>query len=405
MIQRTTPRSRLRIAQGIVFASFCLSATALGDGGGSLRAGPAFANEVEGSLVRAIVGLRESGMKQAMGEIDKALAINPNFRLGHLVRGDMLMARAGKPVAFASLATPAESVTDFKQEAKVRLQRYLDAPPVDSIPAPLLQLAPSQPHVIIIDTSRSRLYVFTNDGGRPRYVTDFYTSLGKNGVEKQRQGDQKTPLGVYKIIEQRQKLPDFYGPGAYPLDYPNEWDKLHGRNGHGIWLHGTPSATYSRPPWATDGCIVLTNEDFAKLARYVNVNRTPVVIGQGIEWRDGKAWEGERDAFLAAFGRWKTDWESVSLDKYFSHYSSNFRSETRDFAAWKAQKRKVGGGKQWIKVGVKDLSVFSYPGSADTMMVTFEQDYRSNNLSNKVKKRQFWVREGRDWRIVHETVI
>ena len=101
-------------------------------------------------------------------------------------------------------------------------------------------------------------------------MTDFYISLGKNGVEKQRQGDQKTPLGVYRVISARERLPDFYGPGAFPLDYPNDWDRLQHRNGHGIWLHGTPSDTYSRAPWATDGCVVLTNEDFAKLSRYVD---------------------------------------------------------------------------------------------------------------------------------------
>jgi hypothetical protein len=58
-----------------------------------------------------------------------------------------------------------------------------------------------------------------------------------------------------------------------------------------------------------------------------------------------------------------------------------------------------------VKVGVKDLSLFAYPGAGDLMMVTFEQDYRSNNLSNKTKKRQYWAREGKVWRIVHESVV
>ena len=407
MTGRFAFRSRLRITQRLLIATFCVSASALADGsgGGSLMTGPAFANEMEGSLVRAITGLRESGLRQAMDEIDRALARHPNYRLAQMVKGDMLMARAGRPVAFASLAATPDVVAPFQEEARVRMQRYLDAPRVDALPASVLQLAPRQSHVILVDTSRNRMYVYANDGGRPRYVTDFYASLGKNGVEKQRAGDQKTPIGVYKVIAAKERLPDFYGPGAFPLDYPNEWDKLHNRNGHGIWLHGTPSATYARPPWATDGCVVLTNEDFQKLAKYVDVNRTPVVIGQSIQWREGPAWQADRDAFLAAFGKWRADWESNDLNRYFSHYSPAFRSESRDLASWKAQKRKVTAGKQWIKVGVKDMSLFAYPGSPDTMMVTFEQDYRSNNLSNRVVKRQFWVREGREWRILHETVI
>ena len=381
------------------------TAGADGNGDGSLRAGPAFANEMEGSLVRAIVGLRESGLKQAMGEIDRALERNPNFRLGHLVRGDMLMARAGKPVAFASAAMSPGSVSHLQDEARVRLQRYLDAPPVDYMPAPLLQLAPSQSHVLLVDTSRSRLFVYANDNGRPRYVSDFYISLGKNGVEKAREGDQKTPLGVYTIVSTKEKLPDFYGPRAFPLSYPNDWDRMHGRKGHGIWFHGTPSETYSRPPWATDGCIVLTNDDLAKLTKVVQVSRTPVVIGQGIEWRDANQWQAERDSFMAAFTRWRTDWESMDVNRYFSHYSSQFRSETHDLASWKAQKRKVAAGKTWVKVGVNEMSLFAYPGVKDVMVVNFEQDYRSSNLSNRTQKRQYWIREGANWRILHETVV
>ena len=402
-------RRGLRHAPRVVLAALCMSAAAVADGGGSIaaavRAGPAFANEMEGSLVRAIVSLREQGLKSALGEIDKAIDRNPNYKLAHLVKGDMLMARAGKPVAFASLSAAPNSVAPLQDEARVRLARYLDGPRVDDLPAPVLELAPRQSHVLVVDTSRSRLFVYANDLGRPRYVADFYISLGKNGVDKVREGDQKTPVGVYKIIAAKEKLPDFYGPGAFPLDYPNDWDKLHGRKGHGIWLHGTPSDTYARPPWATDGCIVLTNEDLARLARYVDVSRTPVVIAPSMQWQEPQRWEGDRDAFLAAFRKWKSDWESRDVERYFSHYSSDFRTESRNLSAWKAGKRKTNSGKQWIKVGVDNLSVFAYPGSRDMMMVTFDQDYRSNNLSNRTVKRQYWIREGSGWRILHESVI
>jgi murein L,D-transpeptidase YafK len=386
-----------------------MAAAAVADGSASpssiLTGGPAFANEMEGALVRAIVGLRETGLKQAMGEIDRALERHPNYKLGHMVKGDMLMARAGRPVAFASNAATTDDVAPLQDEARVRLHRYLDAPRVDDPPAPVLQLAPSQAHVLIVDTTRNRLFVYANDGGRPRYVTDFYISLGKNGVEKQRQGDQKTPLGVYRVISSKDRLPDFYGPGAFPLDYPNDWDRFNHRNGSGIWLHGTPSTTYSRAPRATDGCVVLTNEDFARLSGFVDVSRTPVVIDQTLEWREPKQWQAERDSVMAAFTRWKSDWETTDINRYFAHYSAAFRSETRDLASWKAQKRKVNAGKQWIKVGIKDMSVFAYPGAQNVVMITFEQDYRSNNLSNRTLKRQYWTREGNAWRIVHEAVL
>ena len=395
----------LRGAQAIALALVAFAATAVADGGLPHVARVAVPNEIEGSLVQAIVSLRQSGLQHALDEIDNVLARRPNFRLAHLVQGDMLMARAGRPVAFASNAATAAVVAPLQDEARVRMKRYLDAPPVDYLPAPLLQLGEKESYVLLVDTSRSRLFVYANDLGRPRYVTDFYISLGKNGVEKSREGDQKTPIGIYTVIGQKEKLPDFYGPMAFPLSYPNDWDRMHGRSGHGIWLHGTPSDTYSRAPWATDGCVVLTNEDFARLRKYVDVTRTPVVIGERVDWIDPQHYEAQRKSFLAALEGWRADWESRDIERYLSHYSDDFHSERLDGRAWKARKRKVTSNKSWIKVRLEDVSFFQYPGAPGTMLVTFEQDYRSNNLSHRAMKRQFWVREGNAWRIVHEAVV
>jgi murein L,D-transpeptidase YafK len=387
----------------LLATTLLVSVPALADGDGTARAF-SFSNEVEGSFVRAIVGLRETGLRQSMVEIDEMLARTPNFRLGHLVRGDLLMARAGRPVAFGLASVPAD-VGHLQDEARVRLQRYLDAPPMDAIPAPVLQLAPAQKHAIVVDTSRSRLYVFANDAGRPRYVTDFYISLGKNGIEKQREGDQKTPIGIYTVIAVKDRLPDLYGPGAFPISYPNEWDRRHGRNGHGIWLHGTPSETYSRPPFATDGCVVLTNDDFARLSRFVDIGRTPVVIGRAIAWQDAERWEADRDEFLRSFAEWRADWESLDVERYLAHYGEGFRSDGGGREAWAAHKRRVASGKSWVKVGVAQVSLFAYPAESAMMVVNFEQDYRSNNLSNRTLKRQYWSRQGGRWRIVHESVV
>src|SRR5882672_12092830 len=113
-----------------------MAAAALADGTNPFLASSAFSNEVEGALVRALTGLREQGLKQAMSEVDAMLARNPNFRLGHMIKGDLLMARAGQPVAFASSAATAASVAPLQDEARVRLKRYLEAPRVDYLPAP-----------------------------------------------------------------------------------------------------------------------------------------------------------------------------------------------------------------------------------------------------------------------------
>jgi hypothetical protein len=43
-----------------------------------------------------------------------------------------------------------------------------------------------------------------------------------------------------------------------------------------------------------------------------------------------------------------------------------------------------------------------YPGREDLAVVTFLQDYSSNNLANQMRKRQYWLREGNSWKIAYE---
>ena len=199
----------------------------------------------------------------------------------------------------------------------------------------------------------------------------------------------------------RQKLTDFYGAGAYPINYPNAWDRRLGRNGHGIWLHGTPSDTYSRPPRASDGCIVLANADLDAVGRKLQIGLTPVIIADEIEWTQETALESERTALASAFDAWRADWESRDTDRYLEHYAARFHNGEQDLAAWSGHKRKVNDAKSWIKITVSRLAMFQYPRE-NFVVVSFDQDYRSSNLSNTMRKRQYWIKEDARWRILYE---
>jgi murein L,D-transpeptidase YafK len=323
-----------------------------------------------------------------------------------LIKGDLLMARYRPISAFGNVpdAQP-RTISDLREEARVRLERYLDAPPSkDRTPKYLMQLAPSQQNAVLVDASRSRLYVFSNDNGKPKYLTDYYISIGLNGVDKEREGDQRTPVGVYHVTASLPKktLSDFYGDAAFPINYPNDWDKLEGRDGSGIWLHGVPSDTYSRPPRASNGCVVLTNQDLVNLSKFVQIGNTPVVITDRVEWMQNSEWEDERDDFRKSFNRWKKDWEGLDVEKYLAHYSPNFSSDGKKFKTWADQKRAVTNSKTWVKVGVNNMSLFGYPGVKDMMVVNFDQEYGSNNLTTQARKRQYWVKENTGWKIIYE---
>ncbi len=341
----------------------------------------------------------------ALKRVDALIHDYPNFRLAYLIRGDLLLARTRPLQTFGDVAktVPQDKVEDLREEALARLKARRERPSEDRLPRAILQMSAEQKHVLLVDSSLSRLYVFANDGGEPRLVGDYYVTLGKNGVDKTREGDQKTPVGVYHVTANlpRQKLGDFYGVGAFPINYPNEWDRRLGRNGHGIWLHGVPSSTYSRPPRASDGCIVLANPDLETVSRYLQIGLTPVIITDRIDWEDASQLQAERKSLAAEMERWRADWESRDTGRYLSHYSAKFSSGSENAATWAQHKRQVNASKRWIKVGLRDVSMYRYP-QGDFVVVSFEQDYRSDSLSNVMRKRQYWVKESGRWKILYE---
>jgi len=357
-------------------------------------------------LHRVFELIEQNRWEAALKETESLLKAYPNFRLGHLVKGDLLMARIRPLKSFGEggAKNAVEQVADLREEAIARLRAYQSKPNETQVPRYLLQMRPDQKHAVVVDTQKARLYLYQNDNGTPRFVADYYISHGKLGAEKFKEGDKKTPVGVYHVTSTipRQKLTDFYGSGAFPINYPNAWDKKMGRNGHGIWLHGTPSDTFSRPPKASDGCVVLANTDLDALAKNLQIGSTPVIISNSIEWLSLDDWQAERKALLGMIDEWRRDWESLDVDRYARHYARDFVSDGKRLDAWLANKRKVNAGKQWIKVATHNISMFRNPGKDEYVVVTFEQDYQSSNLSNRMQKRQYWIKEGGRWKIVHE---
>ena len=365
----------------------------------------AAAAEVDALLFRTMRDISGNRLDSALTEIDKVISTYPNFRLAHLIKGDLLLARR-QPITKIGNAdyAPRERIEDLRDEARVRLARYQQARPGDQVPRYLVQLNAEQRHAFVLDTSKSTLYVFENRNGEPRYVADYYTTIGKNGIEKNREGDQKTPLGVYHVTGSipRQKLADFYGTAAFPINYPNEWDRRQGRNGFGIWLHGTPSDTYSRPPRSSDGCVVLTNQDLAAVSRSVQVGLTPVIIVDGIEWVAPDGTRALRQELSQQLERWRRDWESLDTDQYLKHYAANFSSGKQDLGQWSEHKRAVNSSKEWVKLRLDKVSILLYPGRNDLAVMTFDQVYASSNLQNQMRKRLYWIKDRGAWRIISE---
>ncbi len=364
-------------------------------------------HSVEPRLIKAISNINQERIDDALDDVQDLIEKTPQFDLAQLVYADLLMAKAGMPgrLGLSPVNTSNTRMASLRDEARVRWQRYQENLDATKLPDVLLQLSASQKTAVVADLSRSRLYLYENDVDGPRLLSDFYVTQGKNGKGKHVEGDSKTPLGTYFVTGSldTEKLPDLYGTGAFPIDYPNAWDRRQGKTGYGIWLHGVPSNTYSRAPLDTRGCLAMSNPELDAIKPFLHIAATPVIISSRLNWVTPKKISKMTGGMNDKINQWLKDWQSRDVDAYLEHYSPRFRSDNKDYDTWVAHKQRVNRHKQYIDVRLSDVSILGYPDQPDMVIVSFDQDYRSNNFNSVSKKRQYWQKEkDGQWRIVYE---
>ena len=363
----------------------------------------------EKMLVKSLVEISEGKVDIALKTIDALIKQTPNFKLAYLIQGDLLLAHAKQinGIGDETKGEKKEEVENLKNEAKVRIERYLNNLNLQNEPKIFAQLSDKDKYLFYVDAGSSRLYLYENIDGKLSYKDDFYVSIGKNGFGKQYEGDKKTPVGVYFTGKKiRESLSDFYGEAAYPLSYPNEIDIKNKRNGSGIWLHGTPKTTYNRAPLASDGCIVLSNPDLIKLSSVLDNNKIPIIISfQSLKDLESsnKNLAERKLSLINAIERWREKWEDQDTESYLKFYSKNFFSQKDNYDSWAERKRIIQAQKQKVFVGLSEISFFDYPNTENEMvLVDFIQDYKSPTINNKMNKRQYWINENNEWRIMYE---
>lgn len=373
--------------------------------------------DYEASLIKSLVQFKAGNFNAAISELNQLTKRAPKFHLAHLIRGDMLMARVdavdqiGRSALLAAINNKQkQQLEELRQEARVRLQAHIEKQNGSTIPRQVLLLGENIKNALVVDKKHNRLYVYERsiDGAPPKLVRDFYVSTGKLQGNKNIKGDLRTPEGVYFVTSHipKEKLPDKYGVGAFPVNYPNELDRKMGKTGYGIWLHGTDSASYSRPPRDSEGCVVMTNTDLSALQSEIKPGVTPIVITEEIDWLTEAQWKEEQQAAIDAIHNWRSDWESMDVERYLSHYGEGFWSKSHNLQSWQQRKRYLAKSKTYQKVSLHNLSLFSYPGldnnAGDMIVARFQQDYISNNFKSDMQKRIYLSRKDDDWKIVYE---
>ena len=358
----------------------------------------------EVQLIAALDDLNAGKVNEAWQTLDALVKRQPNFRLAQLFYGELQAARAGTEAReVASLSDP--EFQGLVEEARLRLQTRHEVIPETSAPDVILHLAKSHRYAVVVDLPRARLYLFENRDGALRVLRNYYASSGKGGWGKRSTGDNRTPVGIYHVTGfiQDHALPELYGAGAFPLSYPNVWDRRLKYTGSGIWLHGVPRDTYSRAPRSSEGCVTLANEDLMDLKPFLKMGETPVVFTDTLAWRPKQEGWDQRAEFMQQVEGWRARWSARDTEGYLAYYANDFETEGMSKTAFSAHKRRVNAGKKVIDVRLDDVDLFRYPGGDGLMLARFTQRYRSDTFSKTSEKEQFWRRlaDGR-WQIVKE---
>ena len=379
---------------------------------GAARLSPASARdgEVEARLIEIYKLIGQANTRDALPKAESLVKDHPNFQLAQLVYGDLLVGRTRPvrnlgdvPDTIAKAA--AAQLAELRQESLLRMRALRERPPAGMVPSQFLSLSPRVKHAIAVDAARSRLYLFENTPQGLKLLADYYISVGKSGIEKSIEGDLRTPLGVYFVTGNLdpKSLKDFYGSGALPINYPNQLDVKRGKTGGGIWLHGTPPAQFSRAPLSTDGCVVLANPDLERIVRTVEIRTTPVVIAQNLKWVAPQTFKTDGKSFEDAMNGWQAAKSSGDLGRLMTWYTPDFTSYGKTLGEWTPSlqaevKQQAGHG-----VELKDVSYLRWTDSNDTMVVTFGELVQGAKTGRT--KRQYWTRQGTQWKIFFEGLI
>ena len=192
---------------------------------------------------------------------------------------------------------PSELKKEETREAKVLTEKpqFIEIEKDNATPPPVAREAPPLPdekweviknketflrrsvrNTVLVDKANRKLYVTRRQEDRYQIIREFPVSVGEIQGNKMDQGDKRTPEGIYKIIDVKfdEELLPMFGPMSFVLSYPNDRDRLLGKTGSGIWLHGTGVGELTPD---TKGCVELTDAGIVELSSYLSYG-TPIFI-------------------------------------------------------------------------------------------------------------------------------
>lgn len=260
-----------------------------------------------------------------------------------------------------------------------------------SVPGALIQI-PENGNAIIVEKKSQMLYVYSAKKGFGSPVFQSSCSTGANPGPKTRSGDKKTPEGVYFLKDEFEDryLTPIYGEKAFPSDYPNFLDLRLGKQGSAIWIHGT-----DRPlkPMDSNGCVALENKNIIALSNYIDLDATPLIIVEEIDYTSMDEIKGIREKIDRFLGRWAKALAGQSYHDYLSFYDTVYLPDISWWEAWlKVRDKADAQHPEGLKIVLENTGVYAQGG----VVVVLCDMSLARNADKKIYlgKRQFFIRQG-----------
>lgn len=223
-------------------------------------------------------------------------------------------------------------------------------------------------YAIVVEKESQQLIVYSFDGVF-REVHRFKCSTGKTDGPKSISGDSRTPEGVYYSGREFEKkdLSSIYGSRAFPVDYPNILDRIAGKTGNSIWLHGTDKP---KKPKDTNGCVVLADPDIDELSKYIRFNRTPVIIAEKLNFVPAGSMKKTGESINVFLSGWFDSIKNGTYHEYIKFYDYDYVPDITWWSDWNAERKKYYAEKKSFSVIPKRISIVGHQG---IYSVLFEQ--------------------------------
>ncbi|EOW4793919.1 murein L,D-transpeptidase family protein [Campylobacter coli] len=241
--------------------------------------------------------------------------------------------------------------------------------------------------IVLTNKTDKILRVYSYSDGKIKQ--DFEQKAIITGLmgDKQVEGDLKTPVGFYELGRKFNPGDPYYGPCAFATTYPNLLDKVQGKTGGGIWIHGYPLDGTRLDEFKTRGCIALFNENLEEFAKVVQDKK---VFAMTEEKEKVRAKKEDIAALLADLFAWKLAWTDSDINTYLNFYDEKQfkRFDKMKFEQFASMKKSIFSRKEDKKIKFSDINISPYPNVENETMyrISFYEDYYTKNYQFKGDK-------------------